>query len=276
MKKRMLACLPLFAVTALLVFAGCQKDDNTNPVAETETVEVETLAQVEFDAADYFVEETANDDALLAGRQTAAPSSLPSCATRTFNTQTHTLTIDFGTTNCLCNDGRTRRGKIIAVFSGARHTAGSSVTITLDNYYVNDNHFTGTKTKTYVSANKMNVTVQNASIQTPQGNFEWSAARMIERVAGADSRQLTDDVYLVTGRSAGTNRRGVKFNTVIEQPLKLVLAPTCVRNFVAGIVKTTTENGHTLALNYDPIGGEPCDKIAELTINGRSKRIELR
>jgi hypothetical protein len=275
MKKLTLKSLPLFAVTALLLFAGCQKDETT-PEVETETVEVETLAQVEFDATDYMVEESANDDGLLNGRTAAATTSLPSCATRTFNSETRTLTIDFGTSNCLCNDGKTRRGKIVAVFAGQRHTAGSSITITLQDYYVNDNHFTGTKTKTYVNANKMNVVVRDARIETPKGNFEWSATRVVERVAGTDTRLLTDDIYLITGRSAGVNRRNVKFNTVIEQPLKLVLDPTCVRNFVAGVVKTTTENGHTMVLDYDPIGGEPCDKIAELTINNRSKRIELR
>ncbi|MER2997292.1 hypothetical protein [Pontibacter populi] len=276
MKKQLLKSLPLLAMAGLLVFSGCQKDADDAQAMDTETVEAETLAEMEFSATDAYVEDASNDDALMNGRTVATAERLPACVTRTFNTETRTLTIDFGSTNCVCRDGKSRRGKIIATFDGQRHTAGSSVTITLQDYYVNDMHVTGTKVKTYVNANKMNVVVRDASIETEKGKVEWSAIRVVEQIAGTDTRLIADDVYQITGRSAGVNRRNVKFNTVIEQPLKLVLAETCVRNFVAGLVRTTTENGHTLLLNYDPIGGEPCDKIADLTINGRTKRIELR
>ncbi|MBC5774429.1 hypothetical protein H8S95_10180 [Pontibacter sp. KCTC 32443] len=276
MKKQLVKILPLVATAALLSFTACQKTEDEIETVDTETVESETLAEMEFNTMGDFVEEAGNEEALLNGRVAATSEAFPACATRTFNAETRTLTIDFGTTNCVCRDGRSRRGKIVAVFEGQRHTAGSSVTITLQDYYVNDMHFTGTKTKTYVNANEMNVVVRDARIVTPKGNLEWSAVRVVERIAGTDTRLLTDDIYQITGRSTGLNRRGIKFNTEIEQPLKLVMAQTCVRNFVAGLVRTTTENGHTMVLDYDPIGGEPCDKIAELTINNRSRRIELR
>lgn len=275
MKKQLFKILPLVATACLMVFAGCQKEDDPQQV-ETETVETEAMTESEFTIADNFVEEAGNDEEFLNGRVAANSGGLPACATRTFNRETHTITIDFGNTNCLCRDGRYRRGKIVASFDGARHTSGSSVTITLLDYYVNDNHITGTKTKTWVNANKVNVVVQDASIETPRGTAHWTANRVVERVAGADTRILTDDIYLISGSSEGVNRQGVEFNTVIEQPLKLVLAETCVRNFVAGVVRTVTERGNTFVLNYDPIGGEPCDKIAEITVNGRSKQIELR
>ena len=38
--------------------------------------------------------------------------------------------IDFGTTDCLCKDGRTRRGKIIVTYTGAYTDLGSVHTIT--------------------------------------------------------------------------------------------------------------------------------------------------
>ncbi|NDK56465.1 hypothetical protein [Pontibacter fetidus] len=275
MKKQLFKILPLAATACLLVFAGCQKEDDPQQL-ETDTVETEAITESEFTMADNFVEEAGNDDEFMNGRVAAATGSLPACATRTFNRETRTLTIDFGNTNCLCRDGRNRRGKIVASFNGPRYTAGSSVTITLLDYYVNDNHLTGTKTKTWVNANKVNVVVQDASIETARGTAYWEANRIIERIAGADTRILTDDIYLISGSSEGVNRQGVAFNTTIAQPLKLVLAETCVRNFVAGVVKTVTERGNTFVLNYDPIGGEPCDKIAEVTVNGRSKQIELR
>lgn len=276
MKNQLLKNLTLLATALVMVFTGCQKEDDELQATEIETMETEALAQMEFSAADNFVEEAGNSESLLNGRMAAPTESLPTCATRTYNAETRTLTIDFGSTNCVCRDGRSRRGKIVAQFEGQRHTAGASVTITLHNYYVNDHRYTGTKVKTWVNAHKMNVVVRGASIETPRGTAQWQAERVIERVAGTDTRMLADDVYLITGRSEGINRNGVTFKTVIEQPLKLVMAESCVRNFVAGIVRTTTGNGHTIVLNYDPIGGEPCDKIAEISRNGNSRRIELR
>ena len=44
---------------------------------------------------------------------------ISTCAQRTYVSDTRTLTIDFGSTNCLCPDGRYRRGKIVVVFTGS-------------------------------------------------------------------------------------------------------------------------------------------------------------
>ncbi|MDX5418739.1 MAG: hypothetical protein LPK09_05950 [Hymenobacteraceae bacterium] len=284
MKNHIIKSLHWLAIPCLLLFSACQKDDeNNSPDLDNETVEAEMIAEMEFSAADGFAEESVNSnfqlnnqDYQLNSQSTGSAEGLPDCAARSFNVDTRTLVIDFGTENCVGRDGRSRRGKIIAVFAGPRFKAGSTLTITLQDYYVNDNKVTGTKTKTYVNNDKMLVVVQNASITTPKGTFSWTANRTIERTAGGGTWQLSDDVYLITGSSEGVNRNGIAFNTVIEQPLKRIMTLQCMRHFVSGTIKTTTERGHTIGLNYDPIGGEPCDKIAQLTVNGHSRLIELR
>lgn len=283
MKNKILKRLNWLAIPCLLLFAACQKDGENDPELDSETIEAEMMAQMEFSAADGFVEESVNGDYQLNSQdyqlnsQSASSfEGLPDCAALSFNTNTRTLVIDFGSQNCVGRDGRSRRGKIMAVFTGQRFKAGSTITITLQDYYVNDNKITGTKTKTYVNSDKMLVAVQQASITTPKGTFSWTADRTIERTAGGGTWQLSDDVYLITGRSEGVNRNGVTFNTVIEKPLKRVMTLQCMRHFVSGTVKTTTERGHTIALDFDPTGGEPCDKIAQLTVNGHSRLIDLR
>ncbi|MBD1398892.1 hypothetical protein H9Q13_17110 [Pontibacter sp. JH31] len=282
MKNTYLKSLNWLAIPCLLLFSACQKDNENDPELDTETIEVDMLAQMEFSTADGFAEESVNGDYQLNsqdyqsnGQLSSSAEGFPACATRSFNANTRTLVIDFGTENCVGRDGRSRRGKIIAVFTGQRFKAGSTITITLQDYHVNDNKITGTKTKTYLNSDKMHVAVQKASITTPKGTFNWSADRTIERIAGGGTWQMSDDVYLITGRSEGTNRRGVAFNTIIEKPLKRVMTLPCIRHFVSGKVKTTTERGYTIELDFDPIGGEPCDKIAQLTVNGRSKLIDL-
>jgi hypothetical protein len=277
MKRFLSKNYQLLAVAGLLTLASCQKEEDAElQTTHTETVEAETLADMEFTAVDMYVEDAGNSETQLNGDTDVTNDGMPSCAIRTFNPETRTLTIDFGNTNCLCRDGHYRRGKIVAVFDGQHHTPGSKVTITLKDYFINDQSVKGTRVKTFLSPHKVNVTVRNASIETQRGTISWNATRTTERIAGTETRALADDVYLTVGRSEGVNRNGVAFQTVIEQPLKLVFDPTCVRNFVSGIVRTTTERGNTFVLNYDPIGGEPCDKIAALTVNGHSKQIVLR
>lgn len=258
-----------------LAFTACQREDEAQAAIEVESAEDNALAEGEFTSVDAYVEDVAAVEPLLDGR-VAAAESMPSCATTSFNKDTRTLTIDFGTTNCLCRDGLNRRGKIIAVFNGRHGEVGSSVTITLHNYFVNDNQLTGTKVKTYLGDRKVSVVVTGASIVTPHGTATWQANRVIEKIAGYDTRHIADDVWLITGEASGINRRGIAYTAVIEQPLKRVLSPGCARNFVSGILTITNQRGGTMSVNYDPVGGEPCDKIAEVTVNGRKRIIQLR
>ena len=57
-----------------------------------------------------------------------------------------TVTVDYGSSNCDCNDGKTRRGKIITTFTGFYHAQGTIITHTPVDYYVNDIKIEGTKT----------------------------------------------------------------------------------------------------------------------------------
>lgn len=79
---------------------------------------------------------------------------LSGCATVTLDTTVmpRELTIDFGDSNCLCRDGRWRRGKILVTFTGRYRMPGTVITYGFDNYHVNDNHVDGTKVITNMGA----------------------------------------------------------------------------------------------------------------------------
>lgn len=63
-----------------------------------------------------------------------------------------TVTIDFPGDGCWCADGKHRKGTIILNFTGPIRRAGSVLTITLNNFYLNRAHVEGTKTISNLSA----------------------------------------------------------------------------------------------------------------------------
>jgi hypothetical protein len=200
------------------------------------------------------------------------------CFTRTYDAATRTLTLDFGPTNCLCADGRYRRGQIVAVFSGPYRQAGAVVTINRTNYFVNDNQHLGTRVITNLGAGSFDLSVQNASIifANNGGTTAWSSQRRYTRTAGFGTPSILDDAYSITGSLTGTNRRSVTYTATIKDPLLKKFALGCARHFVAGTVEITNSKAQALLINYDPSGTAACDNIATVTINGRTRTIYLK
>ncbi|KAA9331378.1 hypothetical protein F0P96_14120 [Hymenobacter busanensis] len=198
------------------------------------------------------------------------------CASHIYDAATRTLTIDFGPAGCVGRDGKLRKGQVVAVFTGQHRQVGSSVTISLVGYSVNGNPRTGTRTITWIGQGVHTVNVQNASVTTANGIATWSAQRTVAQTAGLGTRTIQDDVYSVTGTAAGVNRKGVSFTATIQQPLVKKFQAGCARHFVSGIIDIATSKEKNLQLNYDPAGTQACDNIATLTVNGRTRTIQLR
>ncbi len=281
MKKLSLPKWSMLVTAGLLVFTACKKDTEVSPEEMVVSAEDNARLETEMESVQNFVDAEAADPDLQTSNSSKS-GNLANCATRTWDAATKTLTIDFGTTNCLCRDGKYRRGQIISVFNGPWRTTGSSVTTTLNNYFVNDNQHAGTRVATILTNEpgsnlKYQVEVKNASIVFQNGTSrDWNALREVERTAGQGTQMLTDDEYLVTGTAQGTNRRGVAFTATIGQPLKKVFQVGCARNFVAGTITITNARQQSMLLNYDPNGTEACDKVASVTINGKTRLITLR
>jgi len=281
MKKFILPKMGLLFLGSLLAFSACKKDDETDPADMVVSAEDNARVETESESVQNFVDAEAADPDLQTSNSSKS-GNLANCATRTWDAATKTLTIDFGLNNCLCKDGKYRRGQIIAVFNGQWRTVGSTVTTKLLNYYVNDNKHTGTRVVTTLGSEtgpnfKYRVEVTKASIEFQDGTTrDWSAIREVERTAGQGTPTLLDDEYLVTGTAQGTNRRGVAFTATIGQPLKKVFQVGCARNFISGTIDITNSKQKSMLLNYDPSGTQTCDKIASVTVNGKTKYITLR
>jgi len=286
MKKVFLLAF-LLTFTLIFSFTGCKKN-SVAPIDESiQSSEDNALVDGEFTSIYSYFDaqstQTLGSVAEKGGNSTIQDLQiksdlLPECATFSWDSVSRVLTIDFGTTNCTCKDGLTRRGKIIATLTGKYKQAGSSVSVTLENYYVNDMRVTGTKTITYQGSATVHIVVSNASVVTPKGTISWNADRTIQKSAGVLTPNIIwDDEYIIAESANGTNRKGVSFTVQTDLQKPLVKKVICQKkDFISGVVSIHNSNGDVLSINFDPTGTEECNKLATVTYNGVTKTIILR
>lgn len=203
---------------------------------------------------------------------------LPSCATVTIDSIAKEIMIDFGSQNCLCNDGLYRRGKIKMKLTGVWKEIGYSFSISVIDYYVQNMKVTGTKTVSILSSGSFSIAVVDASIVTPTGTISWNANRTITQINGFQPKQTsTDNEFEIIGSSSGINREGVGYSVVISNSNPLLKRISCTqKDFVSGEVTIKNDKGDTLIVNYDPDNNKSCNKNAIVTINGKTYNIRLR
>ncbi len=188
------------------------------------------------------------------------------------------IVIDFGSTDCLCLDGRYRRGKIICVYTGRYADSGSVHTITFDNYYQDYNQITGTKVVTNMGNNASNqpyfTVVINSTITKPSGATivtNWNRVRTW--TAGYNTLgNITDDVYSITGSGTITRSTGGVVSVNIPTSAPLIVAHGC-KWIEAGTINYTLASGATRSIDF---GTTPsCNATATVTWSGGSRVITL-
>ncbi len=209
-------------------------------------------------------------------KSTAEGMFLSGCATVSLDTTVfpRELTIDFGDENCLCNDGRYRRGKILLTFNGRYWWPGTVITYGFDNYFVNDNQVDGTKTITNMGFNDdghmyFNIEVVGVIYLSGGGTLSWSTSKVREWVEGQTTWNIMDDVYHITGTSNGIRPSGETWTRVITNPLRVEIG---CRWIVSGTMEITPEG---LPVRYFDWGTGECDNIATVLVNGVSYTIFL-
>lgn len=260
-----------FLVIALsVVIFSCKKDKKEEP-NNAEAIQLSVANNVS---------ETAYDDVfnviLEDGFNKGVAAKENSCANVTLsntdpNTFPKTMTIDFGT-GCSSN-GITRKGKIIATLSGKILATGTTVTVSFDNYHVNDFKVEGTFSITNNSGGAgLSLTTQttNGKLTYPDGTtyYTYSGTHTLIQSAGAGTPSIADDSFSITGNSTTASSAGNSLTVSITTPL--VKNALCT-NIVSG-VQSFTYNSIGGTLNY---GDGTCDKIATLTIGSYSQQIIL-
>lgn len=269
LKKSILlrAILPMLIAT--LTISSCVRE------RDTDTGMAAGLAMHEFvyhDASDLA------DDAATknTGENLSNYKTRGYCATLTHDKASGTIVIDFGAANCMCNDGRNRRGKILVSYTGNYADSGSVHTITFDQYFVNDYHVMGT---TVVENKGKNGAAQPYFSSTVAGKMlkpgfpdtlYYDAQRTITWLQGSDTPVWGDDIYSITGLGSGRDEKRAFYAMNITEPLiKDVLG---CRYFVRGRIEMQPQGKALRTLDY---GEGTCDRDATVTINNKVYRIQL-
>lgn len=285
--KKLFATSALLLSAASLLFTSCIKQLAPNPaddemIAEAYADDLE--ADVVFSGV-YSDVSGVNDDIALTetdiGADVEAPNPLtPRCYTVTITPKEpgvfpKTVTIDFGA-GCLCRDGKTRKGKIVTVFTGRLRVPGARATTTFDGFFVNNVHVQGVHIIQNNSSSSVRVitrTVKDGKLSKPNGNFiYWNATHTNTQTAGLGTPNFHwDDEFQVTGTAEGRNNREGKTSTwsrIIGNPLNKKV--NC--KWIDKGTVTVTHNKKTAILNY---GDGTCDNIATISYNGNTRTITL-
>lgn len=187
------------------------------------------------------------------------------------------IVVDFDTINCLCNDGRNRRGKVICNYTGVYKDSGESRTITFENYYVNDHLVSGTEIINALGNNEnlqpeYTVSVDGViSLLDTAGTYTYKANLERTWVQGSNTVVWGDDLYELTGEVFGNdkyrNYYAMKTVSPISKPTNLVC------KYLNGGVLEIQQEGRTFRkLDY---GNGDCDDDVTVTIDNKTHNLKL-
>ncbi len=281
MKTKHITIGLVLAIAGASIFSSCRKKDKEEKDSDVDSAIDQALASTTVNDMTSIADEAGKTYTVSSFRTADAEGLLSaSCASVTLDTlaAAKTITVNFGATNCVCNDGRTRRGSLILSFTGRYRDSLTVITVTPQNYYVNDNQVSGSKTitnKGHNSAHHLvyeinaNITIQKAS---NGGTITWQSIRQREWVSGESTLAWNDDIYSITGTASGTSSNGNTFTSNITTALVRNMAFGCRRNFVSGVLEHTPGGKAT---RYIDFGNGGCDNDATVTINGNTYNITL-
>ncbi len=280
--KQLTLALALVAIVSASIFSSCRKKEIEEKDNDTISAKDQSLASSTVNDMTNISDEAGKGNATTTSSFKTAESNaiLSACSVITYDTlaAAKTITVNFGATNCLCNDGRNRRGSLIINFTGKYRDSLTVITVTPQNYFVNDNQVTGSKTITNKGHNAANHLVYeiNANITiikaSGAGTITWQSTRQREWMSGESTLSWADDIYSITGSANGTTASGGSFTSVITSPLIRNMAFGCRRHFTQGKLEHTPGGKAT---RYIDFGNGACDDQATVTINGTTYNITL-
>ncbi|MEY4602853.1 MAG: hypothetical protein RIT43_145 [Bacteroidota bacterium] len=183
---------------------------------------------------------------------------------------TKTITIDWGTTNCTCNDGKSRRGKLITTFTGSYFAQGTVITHTPVDYYVNDNKVEGTKVVTNMGLNGngqpyYNVEVDGVVTMSTGEIINYTSARVRTFTAGYTTPSIfIDDEYEITLTSNATVTNGDSYEAHTTSPLEVKVGCGYIKK---GVLSITPSGKPERVIDY---GDGTCDATFTITVNGNT------
>jgi hypothetical protein len=178
------------------------------------------------------------------------------------------VTVDYGSSNCTCNDGKTRRGKIITTFTGQYIAPGTIITHTPVDYYVNDVKYEGTKTVQNMGTNAngqpyFNVQIDGVATMETNEVVNYTSTRVRTWTTGFNTLlNRFDDEYDITGTSEATFSSGDGYTGNTTSPIHIKVGCGFP---VSGTLDITPTGKPVRQINY---GDGTCDYSFTVTVSG--------
>jgi hypothetical protein len=257
---------------------ACQRRE-TLDADDQQNSRVAAFADDSYNDAKSISDEAAKTGSVSGFRIGEASGILTQCATVTFAADSGSFTVDFGAVNCQGNDGRFRRGKILVTTTGRYRDPGTVITITFDQYFVNDHQVLGTKTITNngLNANSQltyHVVLVGGQVILPNngGTFTHDFDRTRTWIAGESTPAWNDDEYEIFGTGSGSKVTGDAWTSSVAMATPLHKMIGC-KHPVSGIMVRNVVGKPTRTLDF---GNGTCDDQATLTVGNRTRVITLR
>ena len=303
--------LALLVTSIVVGTTSCKKRKlNRSTTTSQDNQQAESMFQDVYDVVDQAAQEEQVDGTGKTGASFQMEYTFGSdCATITVDppvldangdydpTFPKTVTVDFGNSNCEGNDGKMRRGQIEAVYTGRWRDAGTTISISTSNYYVDDFKVVGTKEVTNRgegwdghSFTTHTIEVEGV-ITSPEGtSVTWESSRTREWIEGSDTwifgydadgnlewlglDGIYDDVWEITGSGSGVNSEGRAYTLDITTALRVEWCGSPKWPEVTiGIVEIQPDD---LKLRVVDFGDGSCDQKARVEIGNYKKDIDLR
>ena len=181
---------------------------------------------------------------------------------------TKSVTVDYGSSNCTCNDGKTRRGKIVTTFTGQYIAPGTIITHTPVDYYVNDIKYEGTKTVQNMGLNSnnqpyFNVQIDGTATLESGEVVDYTSTRVRTWTNGFNTLlNRFDDEYDITGTSEAIFSSGEGYTGNTTSPIHIKVGCGFP---VSGTLDITPTGKPVRQINY---GDGTCDYSFTVTVSG--------
>ncbi len=282
MKKKWIIAV---GVVAALILTACeQSESDLGELGENVTMaeeEVADLKAAEATSSDVcsarFGAHLLQGGMMVGGSQMFFGTGFPSCATVTVDSDEFpkTITIDYSE-GCTGRMGLEKKGIVTIEMSDTIINEGAVYTVTFTNMTMGQREISKTATYTNEGLNDAGywvISFESLSTTTFEKQDEvFTIVREFtgerEWMAGFDTPEATDDIFLLTRNGSITVNDELKFSKTTVEPI--LIDRSCDWP-LSGIVEITRAD-ETMTIDY---GTGECDNIALVTKDGESEEIEL-
>ena len=284
MKKRSFISVLSVILFAAITMIACEKNNSVEDI-DLMTAEDDAIADLAYDDVFTEVDMVMNIMDAFGYTMPGLKSELDTCPVISVISPDggfwpRKVIVDYGDG---CSHGkRTRKGKIIITVSGPMWEVGSSRTVELDKFYVNEHKVEGTRVVTnegrwmegdYEGKRYFSVILTGGKVYVPDSDIVISKEvnRTRTFVEGEDTRwDRRDDIWYIDGIATGINRKGIPFTREITNSLWKEIG---CRFITKGTVLISAEGRPDVVLDY---GDGTCDPEATVTVGDESRTINLR